>query len=93
MLKQYACSGNPIQGLYVEGRWEYFDFVFHVLQILPLEESLSITTIRCDLVIATHARKMHKKIIFVVIHLEVLDEWLTKILQLTIILIFVYAFS
>ena len=27
----------------------------------PLEESLSITIIRCDLAIATHARKMHKK--------------------------------
>jgi hypothetical protein len=27
-----------------------------------LEESLSITTGRCDLAIATHARKMHKKI-------------------------------
>jgi hypothetical protein len=27
-----------------------------------LEESLSITTSRCDLAIATHARKMHKKI-------------------------------
>ena len=25
-----------------------------------LEESLSITTLRCDLAIATHARKMHK---------------------------------
>ena len=25
-----------------------------------LEESLSITTGRCDLAIATHARKMHK---------------------------------
>ena len=29
---------------------------------LALEESLSITTGRCDLAIATHARKMHKKI-------------------------------
>ena len=29
---------------------------------LSLEESLSITTGRCDLAIATHARKMHKKI-------------------------------
>jgi hypothetical protein len=26
-----------------------------------LEESLSITTGRCDLAIVTHARKMHKK--------------------------------
>ena len=30
--------------------------------LLSLEESLSITTGRCDLGIATHARKMHKKI-------------------------------
>ena len=29
-------------------------------QILSLEENLSITTLRCDLAIATHARKMHK---------------------------------
>ena len=28
--------------------------------VLTLEESLSITTIRCDLAIATHARKMHR---------------------------------
>jgi hypothetical protein len=28
---------------------------------LTLEESLSITTGRCDLAIATHAREMHKK--------------------------------
>ena len=27
---------------------------------VTLEESLSITTLRCDLAIATHARKMHK---------------------------------
>jgi hypothetical protein len=32
------------------------------LKMYPLEESLSITTGRCDLAIATHARKMHKKI-------------------------------
>ena len=31
-----------------------------------LEESLSITTGRCDLAIATHARKMHKKINMIV---------------------------
>jgi hypothetical protein len=29
---------------------------------ITLEESLSITTGRCDLDIATHARKMHKKL-------------------------------
>jgi hypothetical protein len=29
---------------------------------MSLEKSLSITTARCDLAIATHARKMHKKI-------------------------------
>ena len=40
---------------------------------MTLEESLSITTIRCDLAIATHARKMHKTI-FVVVHREVLDN-------------------
>ena len=39
-----------------------------------LEESLSITTLRCDLAIATHARKMHKKKVFVVVHPEVLDN-------------------
>ena len=38
-----------------------------------LEESLSITTGRCDLAIATHARKMHKNL-FVVVHLKVLDN-------------------
>jgi hypothetical protein len=38
-----------------------------------LEESLSITTGRCDLAIATHARKMHKNL-FVVVHPEVLDN-------------------
>ena len=32
-----------------------------VCYLLSLEESLSITTGRCDLAIATHARKMHKK--------------------------------
>jgi len=31
-------------------------------QPFSLEESLSITTGRCDLAIATHARKMHKNI-------------------------------
>ena len=30
------------------------------IQLHPLEGSLSITTLRCDLAIATHARKMHK---------------------------------
>jgi hypothetical protein len=38
-----------------------------------LEESLSITTGRRDLAIATHARKMHKDL-FVVVHPEVLDN-------------------
>jgi hypothetical protein len=38
-----------------------------------LEESLSITTGRCDLAIATRARKMHKNL-FVVVHPEVLDN-------------------
>jgi hypothetical protein len=38
-----------------------------------LEESLSVTTGRCDLAIATHARKMHKNL-FVVVHPEVLDN-------------------
>ena len=33
--------------------------VFCVDIILSLEEILSITTGRCDLAIATHARKMH----------------------------------
>ena len=32
-----------------------------LLGLIALEESLSITTARCDLAIATHARKMHKK--------------------------------
>jgi hypothetical protein len=41
--------------------------------VFALEESLSITTGRCDLAIATHARKMHKNL-FVVVHLEVLDN-------------------
>jgi len=38
-----------------------------------LEESLSITTGRCDLAIATHAKKMHKNL-FAVVHPEVLDN-------------------
>jgi hypothetical protein len=38
-----------------------------------LEESLSITTGRCDLAIASHARKMYKNL-FVVVHPEVLDN-------------------
>jgi hypothetical protein len=51
-------------------------FIYHARTFIPineidpnnnsslqtLEESLSITTGRCDLAIATHARKMHKKI-------------------------------
>jgi hypothetical protein len=37
-----------------------FDQSIHLK--MTLEESLSITTGRCDLAIATHARKMHKKI-------------------------------
>ena len=43
------------------------------LVVQSLEESLLITTGRCDLAIATHARKMHEKI-FVVVHPEVLDN-------------------
>jgi hypothetical protein len=34
--------------------------MYMVLEFQSLEESLSITTGRCDLAIATHARKMHK---------------------------------
>ena len=41
-----------------------------MLYLFTLEESLSITTVCCDLAIATHARKMHKWI-FVVVNLEV----------------------
>ena len=37
--------------------------------VKSLEESLSITTIHCDLAIATHARKK-----FVVVHPEILDN-------------------
>jgi hypothetical protein len=40
---------------------------------VSIEESLSITTGRCDLAIATHARKMIKNL-FVVVHPEVLDN-------------------
>jgi hypothetical protein len=43
------------------------------IEVVALEESLSITTGRCDLAIVTHARKMHKNV-FVVVHLEVLDN-------------------
>ena len=46
---------------------------YHVCVLHSLEESLSITTGRCDLTVATHARKKHKKI-FVVVHPEVLDN-------------------
>jgi hypothetical protein len=44
-----------------------------VESLLSLEERLSITTGRCDLPIATHARKMHKNL-FMVVHPEVLDN-------------------
>jgi hypothetical protein len=37
-------------------------------QLPTLEESLSITTGRCDLAIATHARKMHKNLYYVFMH-------------------------
>ena len=37
-------------------------FMFGKFLVHALEESLSITTLRCDLAIATHARKVHKKI-------------------------------
>jgi hypothetical protein len=37
-----------------------------------LEESLSITTGRCDLAIATHARKMHKKNINMIVNWSIL---------------------
>ena len=49
------------------------NFLLGAMRGLSLEESLSITTGRCDLAIATHARKMHKKV-FVVVHPEVLDN-------------------
>jgi hypothetical protein len=42
-----------------------FEALSHALSYVKentLEESLSITTGRCDLAIATRARKMHKKI-------------------------------
>jgi hypothetical protein len=51
------------------------DYTFNFLAfgiISTLEESLSITTGRCDLAIATHARKMHKNL-FLVVHPEVLN--------------------
>ena len=38
-----------------------------------IEESLIITTLRCDLAIVTHAGKIHRKL-FVVVHQEVLDN-------------------
>ena len=44
-----------------------------ILDLDALEESLSITTGRCDLAIVTHARKMHINL-FVVVHPEVLDN-------------------
>jgi hypothetical protein len=48
-------------------------YIIHCVGHVSLEESLSITTGRCDLAIATHARKMHKNL-FVVVHPEVLDN-------------------
>ena len=56
--------------------YEHYFILFPILIIYEehsLYESLSISTLRCDLAIATHARKMHKKI-FVVVHPEVLDN-------------------
>jgi hypothetical protein len=43
-----------------------------------LEESLSITTSRCDLAIATHARKMHKKIINMIVNWSILVSYYPK---------------
>ena len=37
-----------------------------------IEESLSITTNHCDLAIATHARKMHKKKINIIVNWSIL---------------------
>ena len=48
-------------------------FVSWTLDVISLEENLSITTGRYDLAIATHARKMLQNL-FVVVHPEVLDN-------------------
>jgi hypothetical protein len=45
----------------------------HMDEVCTLEESLVITTGRCDLAIATHAKEMHKNL-FVIVHPEVLDN-------------------
>jgi hypothetical protein len=42
------------------------------LHNITLEESLSITTGRCDLAIASHARKMHKKNINMIVNYSIL---------------------
>jgi hypothetical protein len=68
-------------GLFTLQKILYGDGILHVNMFhyfkIPyftwVEESLSITTGRCDLAIATHARKMHKNL-FVVVHPEVLDN-------------------
>jgi hypothetical protein len=51
-------------GYLVSYNWVKGDHGVHITHMggFPsLEESLSTTTSRCDLAIATHARKMHKK--------------------------------
>ena len=67
---------NQVQFVILLNMWHldnttFFSFPKRV--ILTLEESLSITTGRCNLAIATHARKMHKNL-FVVVHPEVSDN-------------------
>ena len=43
------------------GKLHLFLWVWWLRMMVALEESLSITTGRCDLAIATYAREMHKK--------------------------------
>ena len=57
----------------IHNEWKDSQEFQPLYKVWSLEESLSITTGRCDLAIATHARKLHKKL-YAVVHLEVLDN-------------------
>ena len=52
---------NEIHAKIVETKLVSFAYEQFYNELLSLEESLSITTGRCNLAIGTHARKMHEK--------------------------------
>ena len=52
--QNYSCNWD-----HLDGNVYFINGVIIKHKTYSLEESLSITTIHCDLAIATHARKMH----------------------------------